>query len=106
MAAQITPDDPEVQYNLGAVLEACEQLEEAVKAYERAHKGGIERAQENLRVSLDWEGKRIHTRPAALPFPERPRKDPLSQTRAKARGGRRDGEEGQAGIVEGRPLVQ
>lgn len=57
MAAQITPDDPEVQYNLGAVLEACEQLEEAVKAYERAHKGGIERAQENLRVSLDGKVK-------------------------------------------------
>jgi hypothetical protein len=51
MAAKITPNDPEVQYNLAAVLEACEQLEESVIAYERAHKGGIERAEENLRVS-------------------------------------------------------
>ena len=50
MAAKITPKDPEVQYNLGAVLEACEQLEESIVAYERALKGGIERAEENLRV--------------------------------------------------------
>ncbi|UZJ51801.1 hypothetical protein CBS101457_001121 [Exobasidium rhododendri] len=49
LAANITPGDPEVQYNLGAVLEACEQLEESVRAYDRALKGGIERAEENLR---------------------------------------------------------
>lgn len=48
-AARLTPDDPEVQFNLGAVLEACEQLEEAAKAYEQARSGGIERAQENIR---------------------------------------------------------
>lgn len=48
-AAAITPEDAEVQFNLGAVLEACEQLDESIKAYERAHKGGIERAKENIR---------------------------------------------------------
>lgn len=48
-AAAITPEDAEVQFNLGAVLEACEQLDESIKAYERAQKGGIERAKENVR---------------------------------------------------------
>lgn len=48
-AAKISPQDAEVQFNLGAVLEACEQLEEALKAYERAQEGGIDRAKENIR---------------------------------------------------------
>lgn len=52
LAANITPNDAEVQYNLAAVLEACEQLEESIKAYERALKGGIDRAQENIRVYI------------------------------------------------------
>jgi len=51
LAASITPNDAEVQFNLAAVLEACEQLEESIKAYEIALSGGIERAQENIRVS-------------------------------------------------------
>ncbi|KAL9933740.1 hypothetical protein V8E36_007398 [Tilletia maclaganii] len=48
-AASINPDDAEIQFNLGAVLEACEQLEEAGKAYQRALDGGIARAEMNLR---------------------------------------------------------
>ncbi len=48
-AASITPDDPEIQYNLAAVLEACEQLEEALVAYKRALEGGIQRAEQNIR---------------------------------------------------------
>lgn len=48
-AAGITPDDPEIQYNLAAVLEACEQLEEALVAYKRALEGGIQRAEQNIR---------------------------------------------------------
>ncbi|EST09685.1 Tetratricopeptide repeat [Kalmanozyma brasiliensis GHG001] len=48
-AAKITPEDPEIQYNLAAVLEACEQLEEALIAYKRAKEGGIERAEQNIR---------------------------------------------------------
>ncbi|PWZ03029.1 TPR-like protein [Testicularia cyperi] len=48
-AASITPDDPEIQYNLAAVLEACEQLEEALTAYKRALDGGIQRAEQNIR---------------------------------------------------------
>lgn len=48
-AAKITPEDPEIQYNLAAVLEACEQLEEALVAYKRALDGGIQRAEQNIR---------------------------------------------------------
>lgn len=48
-AASITPEDPEIQYNLAAVLEACEQLEEALVAYKRALEGGIQRADQNIR---------------------------------------------------------
>lgn len=48
-AASLTPDDPEIQYNLAAVLEACEQLEEALVAYKRAAEGGIQRAEQNIR---------------------------------------------------------
>ncbi|GAC96605.1 hypothetical protein PHSY_004188 [Pseudozyma hubeiensis SY62] len=48
-AARITPEDPEIQYNLAAVLEACEQLEEALTAYKRALEGGIQRAEQNIR---------------------------------------------------------
>lgn len=42
-------EDGEVWFNLGAVLEACERLEESVKAYEKARELGIERAGMNLR---------------------------------------------------------
>ncbi|KAJ1030667.1 hypothetical protein NDA18_001906 [Ustilago nuda] len=48
-AAGITPEDPEIQYNLAAVLEACEQLEDALVAYKRAQEGGISRAEQNIR---------------------------------------------------------
>lgn len=48
-AAGITPEDPEIQYNLAAVLEACEQLEDALVAYRRALEGGIQRAEQNIR---------------------------------------------------------
>lgn len=41
-AAAQSPDDPEIHYNLGAVLEACEELQEALQAYQRAYDGGIE----------------------------------------------------------------
>ncbi|SNX81349.1 uncharacterized protein MEPE_00054 [Melanopsichium pennsylvanicum] len=48
-AASITPEDPEIQYNLAAVLEACEQLEDALVAYKRALQGGIQRAEQNIK---------------------------------------------------------
>ena len=41
-AASQSPDDAEIHFNLGAVLEACEELEEAIEAYEKAVQGGIQ----------------------------------------------------------------
>ncbi|GAA5933616.1 uncharacterized protein JCM15063_001362 [Sporobolomyces koalae] len=48
-ALMINPDDGEVCYNLAAVLEATGELDEAMVAFERAQKLGIERAQTNIR---------------------------------------------------------
>ncbi|PKI85555.1 hypothetical protein MVES_000079 [Malassezia vespertilionis] len=48
-AAAQSPGDPEIHFNLGAVLEACEMLEEALVEYQRAVEGGIDRAKENVR---------------------------------------------------------
>lgn len=48
-AARLDPEDGEVQFNLGAVLEACERLEEALESYRRAGERGIERAEMNGR---------------------------------------------------------
>ncbi|GAA5907372.1 tetratricopeptide repeat protein [Sporobolomyces salmoneus] len=48
-ALMINPDDGEVCYNLAAVLEATGELDEAMIAFERAQKLGIERAQINIR---------------------------------------------------------
>lgn len=58
-AASIAPEDPEIAYNLAAVLEACEQLDDALKQYRRAYEGGIQRADQNIRnVSDDAQSAR------------------------------------------------
>ncbi|GAA6009513.1 hypothetical protein JCM10207_003810 [Rhodosporidiobolus poonsookiae] len=48
-ALMINPDDGEVCYNLAAVLEATGELDEALVAFERALKLGIDRAAVNVR---------------------------------------------------------
>lgn len=48
-ALMMNPDDGEVCYNLAAVLEATGQLDDALIAYERSIKLGIERAAVNVR---------------------------------------------------------
>ena len=58
----MNPDDGEVCYNLAAVLEATGQLEDALIAYERSIKLGIERAAVNVRnvraiVSFSFSAK-------------------------------------------------
>ncbi|AXA51211.1 tetratricopeptide repeat domain protein [Malassezia restricta] len=42
LAATQSPDDGEIHFNLGTVLEACEQLEPAIKAYRKAKECGID----------------------------------------------------------------
>ncbi|EKC98664.1 hypothetical protein A1Q2_07024 [Trichosporon asahii var. asahii CBS 8904] len=48
-ALEIAPEDPEIQYNLAAILEATNSLEQALALYKKAHSGGIERAATNVR---------------------------------------------------------
>ncbi|GMK55150.1 hypothetical protein CspeluHIS016_0202060 [Cutaneotrichosporon spelunceum] len=48
-AMEIAPHDPEVQFNLAAVLESTDQLDTALTLYRKALEGGIERALPNIR---------------------------------------------------------
>ncbi|GAA5998594.1 uncharacterized protein JCM10292_002810 [Rhodotorula paludigena] len=58
-ALMINPDDGEVCYNLAAVLEATGELDEALVAYERAQKLGIQRAELNIKnISAKILGKK------------------------------------------------
>ncbi|GAA5852303.1 hypothetical protein JCM8547_006729 [Rhodosporidiobolus lusitaniae] len=58
-ALMVNPDDGEVCYNLAAVLEATGELEEALVAFQRAAKLGIQRAEANIRnVSAKIIGKK------------------------------------------------
>ncbi|GAA5900577.1 hypothetical protein JCM8208_000539 [Rhodotorula glutinis] len=57
-ALMVNPDDGEVCFNLAAVLEATGELDEALVAYERAKKLGIQRADVNIKnVSSKILGK-------------------------------------------------
>ncbi|KAK4703365.1 hypothetical protein P7C70_g2847, partial [Phenoliferia sp. Uapishka_3] len=59
-ALEINPDDAELVYNLAAVLEATEDEEEALIAYQRAEGLGIERAAVNIRnIGAKILGKRL-----------------------------------------------
>ncbi|KAG2113146.1 uncharacterized protein F5147DRAFT_744400 [Suillus discolor] len=61
IAASLSPEDPEIAFNLAAVLEATGQLEEALKQYKRAKEYGVERAAMHIRnvsnSNLDRERK-------------------------------------------------
>ncbi|KAL7420774.1 hypothetical protein Q5752_004726 [Cryptotrichosporon argae] len=48
-AMQLAPEDPEIQFNLAAILESTGKLDTALALYRRAHAGGIERAAANIR---------------------------------------------------------
>ncbi|CEH16040.1 O-linked N-acetylglucosamine transferase OGT [Ceraceosorus bombacis] len=48
-ASALAPEDAEIHYNMAAVLEAVENLEECLVAYQRALAGGINRAEQNIR---------------------------------------------------------
>ncbi|KIJ62051.1 hypothetical protein HYDPIDRAFT_176787 [Hydnomerulius pinastri MD-312] len=49
IAASLSPEDPEIAFNLAAVLEATGQLEEALKQYKRSKEYGVERAAMHIR---------------------------------------------------------
>ncbi|WVF69003.1 hypothetical protein IAT40_003777 [Kwoniella sp. CBS 6097] len=58
-ALELTPEDPEIAFNLAAVLESTGNLETALTLYKKAQSGGIERAAQNVRnVSAKILGQR------------------------------------------------
>ncbi|ORY30559.1 hypothetical protein BCR39DRAFT_494484 [Naematelia encephala] len=48
-ALELAPDDPEIAFNLAAILESTDNFEPALNMYQRASKGGVERAEQNIR---------------------------------------------------------
>jgi len=59
-AATLSPEDPEIAFNLAAVLEACGRLEEALTQYKRSKDFGVERAAMHIRnVSAKILGQKM-----------------------------------------------
>ncbi|KAF9078175.1 hypothetical protein BDP27DRAFT_1310927 [Rhodocollybia butyracea] len=62
IAASLSPEDPEIAFNLAAVLEAAGKLEEALEQYKRSETYGIERAKIHIRnVSAKLLGQRVQS---------------------------------------------
>ncbi|KAF9462953.1 hypothetical protein BDZ94DRAFT_1260248 [Collybia nuda] len=60
IASSLSPEDPEIAFNLAAVLEATGKLEEALIQYQRSKDFGVERASVHIRnVSAKILGQRI-----------------------------------------------
>lgn len=49
IASSLSPDDPEIAFNLAAVLEATGRLEEALEHYKRSEANGVHRASMHIR---------------------------------------------------------
>jgi tetratricopeptide (TPR) repeat protein len=48
-ALELSPEDPEINYNFGVVLDSCGKLEKAIEQYSIAVSWGLEQAEKNLR---------------------------------------------------------
>ncbi|KAJ7743117.1 hypothetical protein B0H16DRAFT_1561912 [Mycena metata] len=60
IAATLSPEDPEIAFNLAAVLEATGKLEEALEQYQRSKDRGVERAAIHIRnVGAKILGRKI-----------------------------------------------
>ncbi|KAJ7695100.1 hypothetical protein B0H17DRAFT_1056400 [Mycena rosella] len=60
IAAELSPEDPEIAFNLAAVLEATGKLEEALEQYKRSKDHGVERAALHIRnVSAKILGRKL-----------------------------------------------
>ncbi|TRM65187.1 hypothetical protein BD626DRAFT_546763 [Schizophyllum amplum] len=67
-ASSLSPEDPEIAFNLAAVLEATGKLEEALKYYQRSQEYGVERASMHIRnVSAKILGQRAKAAEEAKP---------------------------------------
>ncbi|KAI5121501.1 hypothetical protein M0805_006538 [Coniferiporia weirii] len=49
IASSLAPEDPEIAFNLAAVLEACGRLDESLTHYKRSKDYGVERAEVHIR---------------------------------------------------------
>ncbi|AAW47066.2 hypothetical protein CNN01320 [Cryptococcus deneoformans JEC21] len=59
-ALELSPEDPEIAFNLAAVLESTGNLDTALTLYKKAQSGGIERAAQNVRnVSAKLLGQKV-----------------------------------------------
>ncbi|KAK7687973.1 hypothetical protein QCA50_009192 [Cerrena zonata] len=60
IAASLAPEDPEIAFNLAAVLEACGRLEDALAQYKRSNDFGVDRAAMHIRnVSAKILGQKL-----------------------------------------------
>ncbi|TFY74826.1 hypothetical protein EWM64_g9185 [Hericium alpestre] len=60
IASSLAPEDPEIAFNLAAVLEACGRLEEALEHYKRSRDFGVDRAAMHIRnVSAKILGQKL-----------------------------------------------
>ncbi|KAG6854020.1 hypothetical protein C0991_011507 [Blastosporella zonata] len=60
IASSLSPEDPEIAFNLAAVLEATGRLEDALSQYQRSKEYGVERAAVHIRnVSAKILGQRL-----------------------------------------------
>lgn len=60
IAASLAPEDPEISFNLAAVLEACGRLEDALTYYTRSKDLGVDRAAVHIRnVSAKIFGQKM-----------------------------------------------
>ncbi|KAG6919000.1 hypothetical protein DXG01_010239 [Tephrocybe rancida] len=60
IASSLSPEDPEIAFNLAAVLEATGRLEDALTQYQRSKEYGVERAAVHIRnVSAKILGQRL-----------------------------------------------
>ncbi|KAJ8094669.1 hypothetical protein PM082_010675 [Marasmius tenuissimus] len=60
IASSLSPEDPEIAFNLAAVLEATGRLEEALEQYKRSRDFGVDRAAMHIRnVSAKILGKKM-----------------------------------------------
>jgi len=60
IASSLAPEDPEIAFNLAAVLEASGRLEDALAYYKRSQQFGVERAAVHIRnVSARIFGQKL-----------------------------------------------
>ncbi|KAJ1960125.1 hypothetical protein GGI12_003968, partial [Dipsacomyces acuminosporus] len=58
-AVELAPADGEIQFNLACMYEATDQLESAIKMYDRAASNGLEKAKTHMRNAVAKQMKKL-----------------------------------------------